>query len=193
MQARTSQSCDTRLLTEGMMPAPDSVNIKRDRATKAACRNRRGAWVMPRIMPRFMARLRGAHWLAKLVALVALLIPAQAALFHGVALAAIIDGPAVLCGVRGGEPVTVDDTSNAPASGNHDCCSHCLAASAPPFAGAPAVAEPFEPASRASAQAPIAPVQAHTPIRTRNVQARAPPRPQVNHHASTNSMMGEVA
>lgn len=167
------------------MPAPDSVNIKHNRATKAARRNRRGAWIM--------ARLRGAHWLVKLVTLVALLVPAQAAFFHGIALAAIIDGPTVLCGVRGGEAVTLDDTSSAPASGLHDCCGHCLAASAPPFAGAPAVAEPFKPVPRASAQTPIASMRGHTPFRAPNVQARAPPGAQDNHHALTNSLMGEVA
>jgi hypothetical protein len=185
MQVRTWQSCVMRLIAEGMMPAPDSVKVKQDRATKAARRNRGDAWIM--------AHLRGAHWLAKLVALVALLVPAQAAIFHGIALSAIIDGPMVLCGVRGGEAVTVDDTSSAPASGIHDCCGHCLAASAPPFAGVPAVAEPFEPVSRASAQTPMASMRGHTPIRVRNVQARAPPRPQANHHALTNSLMGEVA
>lgn len=167
------------------MPAPDSVNVKQDRATKAARRNRRGAWMM--------ARLRRAHWLAKLVAFVALLVPAQAAMFHGVALAAIIDGPTVLCGVRSGEPVTLDDASSVPASGHHDCCGHCLAASAPPFAGAPAVAEPFEPVSRVSAQTLIMPMQVHTSIRVRNVQARAPPLRQANHHAFKNALMGEVA
>jgi hypothetical protein len=83
-----------------------------------------------------LRRLRAARWLSRIAILAALLIPAQAVAFQGIAIAMLVDGPTIMCRADGGVDIVRDDGTSEPIGALHDCCSHCLAASAPPLSGA---------------------------------------------------------
>lgn len=79
-----------------------------------------------------LARFRSAPWVNRLAVVAALVIPAQTIAFQAFAVSMLVDGPTIMCRADGGIDIVRDDGTTQPAGAMHDCCGHCLAASAPP-------------------------------------------------------------
>lgn len=109
--------------------------LSASRETQAA---RRSAHANPRSasVRLALARFRSARWSALLAILAALLIPAQAIASQAFAVSMLVDGPTIMCRADGGIDIVRDDGTTQPAGAMHDCCGHCLAASAPPMSAA---------------------------------------------------------
>lgn len=137
-----------------------------------------------------LSRLRSTRWLSRVAILATLLIPVQAVAFQGIAIAMLIDGPTIMCRADGGLDIVRDDGTTEPVGALHDCCSHCLAASAPPLSGAVVGFTAHDPDPRLHAtMSGVRGIQFARQHLT-HVYARGPPSPSHVDHAGQHAPLG---